>query len=355
LIKGIELLRYILILILAGMIFFTGCGGSGKVSESNGLDTSTAEGMLGYLRDRRIPAMEEAQIWDSEYGKGLEIKTDHYVVRTTLLEPLMLVQVPGFVEAAYRGYQSQVFEEIETTGKMEVYLFKSREQWEEFTKEWTGEKSEMYLKIKSGAYCHNGACVAYNIGRESTFSVLGHEGWHQFNSRFFKYRLPSWLDEGVAMLFEQSRYEKGSFNFEPSRNLSRLGGLKKTINSGNMISLKKLVSINPGEVMVSDNSDDVMGFYSQAYALARFLREDDYGRRLGAYHQMLTDGLEGKWKLDAQSLKVAADRNIQRTVRWNRRIGRELFETYISPDYEDIGQEYRRFCRNIVYHIRLKQ
>lgn len=339
--------------ILTLPLFITGCGG-GSVGE-NTLDTSTAEAMLEYLRDRRIPAMEQARIWDSGYGKGLEIKTAHYVIRTTLLEPLMLNQLPGFVESAYRGYQSQIFEEIETTGRMEIYLFKNRQQWEEFTKEWAPDKSEMYLKIKSGAYCHNGACVAYNIGRESTFAVLGHEGWHQFNSRFFEYRLPSWLDEGVAMLFEQSRYDKGSFSFEPSRNLSRLGALKRTINNKNMMSVKRLVSINPGEVMVTDNSDDVMGFYAQAYALARFLREDDYGKRLGAYHQMLTDGLKGNWKLDKQSLEIAANRNIRRNVRWNRKVGRGLFETYISPDYEEIEQEYRRFCRKIVYHIRLKQ
>jgi len=53
--------------------------------------------------------------------------------------------------------------------------------------------------------------VVYYIGRERTFSALGHEGWHQFNSRHFKFRLPSWLDEGIAMLFEIHRSEKGFF------------------------------------------------------------------------------------------------------------------------------------------------
>ena len=71
--------------------------------------------------------------------------------------------------------------------------------------------------------------MVYNIGRERTFSVLGHEGWHQFNKRLFEYRLPSWLDEGIAMLFEVSRYEKGFFYFNPGGNLYRLGALKSTL------------------------------------------------------------------------------------------------------------------------------
>jgi len=299
--------------------------------------------------------MQGVETWNSEYGKGLKIKTAHYEILTTLLEPLMLTQVPGFMESAYTGYQSQVFEEIESSNRMKVYLFKSREQWEQFTEEWTDEKAVAYKKIKSGAYYHNGACVAYNIGRESTFAVLGHEGWHQFNSRFFKYRLPSWLDEGIAMLFERSRYEKGSFHFEPSRNFNRLGTLKQTINNKNMMSLEKLVSINPGEVMMYGDDDDVIGFYSQAYALVRFLREDDYGKRLGRYHQMLTDGLNGNWNLNERNRRIAANRNIPRNIIWNRQVGRKLFETYISPNYEEIEQEYHRFCRKIVYYIRVKK
>ena len=96
-----------------------------------------------------------------------------------------------------------------------MYLFGQRKQWDDFTSTFAGRQAGLYNKIKAGAYYLNGSCVAYNIGRERTFAVLGHEGWHQFNSRLFKYRLPSWVDEGIAMQFETSRYENGLFYFEP--------------------------------------------------------------------------------------------------------------------------------------------
>ena len=212
----------------------------------------------------------------------------------------------------------------------------------------------MYLKIKAGAYYLNGACVAYNIGRERTFSVLGHEGWHQFNKKHFKFRLPSWLDEGVAMLFETSRYEQGLFYFEPGRNIYRLGALKKTLIKNKMIPLKKLMAINPGEVLATDEAEAIVAFYAQSYALVRFLREEGYGKRLADYHQLLLGGLRGDWPLGEASRRIAADRNIPLTVRWNRAVGPLLFKQYIGDDFDQIEEEYLAFCRKIVYHVHFK-
>ncbi len=314
----------------------------------------TPAGMIDYLERLRLPALKSVEIWENEYGPGLKVTTAHYEIFTTLLEPLMLSQVPGFMESAYRGYNKQPPEAIETQTKFRVYLFGLRSEWEDFTKSFTGGDAKIYLKIKAGAYYLNGACVTYNIGRERTFSVLGHEGWHQFNSRHFKFRLPSWLDEGVAMLFEASRYEQGMFYFEPGKNFHRLGSLKVALMKNEMMPLKKLVSINPGEVIAGDKWSAVSAFYSQSYALVRFLREEDYGRRLGSYHQMLLGGLRGRWQLNRAQRKIAADRNIPLTVRWNRAVGLKLFEEYIGEDFGAIEQEYILFCRKMVYHVRFK-
>jgi len=195
--------------------------------------------------------------------------------------------------------------------------------------------------------------VAYNIGRERTFSTLGHEGWHQFNKRHFRFRLPSWLDEGIATLFEANRYDQGLFYFEPGKNMYRLGALKKTLITSNMIPLKQLIAMNPGEAIVTSD-ETVTAFYGQAYALVRFLREEDYGKRLGNYRQLLLGGLRGEWPLSKDGKRIAADRNIPLTVRWNRMVGSMLFKRYISDGFEQIEQEYLIFCRKIVYHVRLR-
>jgi len=197
--------------------------------------------------------------------------------------------------------------------------------------------------------------VTYNIGRERTFSVLGHEGWHQFNSRHFKFRLPSWLDEGIAMLFEASRYDQGLFYFEPGRNLHRLGALKMALIKNEIIPLTKLIAMNPGEALATNRDETVSAFYSQSYALVRFLREEDYGKRLGNYHRLLLDGLKGDWPLNQISKRIAEDRNIPLTVRWNRAVGLQLFKQYIGDDFRKIENEYLTFCRKIVYHVHFRQ
>ncbi len=137
--------------------------------------------------------------------------------------------------------------------------------------------------------------------------------------------------------------------------MQRLGALKTTLIKNKMIPLKELIAMNPGEAIVA-SADTVTAFYGQSYALVRFLREEGYGKRLRNYHQLLLGGLRGDWPLSEASKRIAADRNIPLTIRWNRAIGTQLFKQYIDSDSDLTGieKEYITFCRKIVYHIRLK-
>jgi len=346
--------KFALILIIA-VICLAGCLESrSQVGTAAARRIDTLGGMIEYLQKQNLPAVKSIETWTNKYGDGLVITTEHYEIYTTLLEPLMLSQVPGFMESAWRGYNSQLPKPIETTTRFTIYLLADREQWDDFTKTFAGRQAALFCKIKAGAYYLNGACVVYNIGRERTFSALGHEGWHQFNSRHFKFRLPSWLDEGIAMLFETHRYDQGLFYFEPGRNMRRLGALKITLMKNRMIPLKELITMNPGEVLATNQTEAITAFYGQSYALVRFLREEDYGKRLSSYHRLLLDGLRGNWPIDKVSKKIVADRNIPLTIRWNRTVGLQLFKHYIGDDFYKIEKEYIAFCRKMVYHVRLK-
>ena len=300
-----------------------------------------------YLRNQNLPELKSVEPWKNEYGPGLKLTTAHYEVYTTLFNHEMLCKIPRFIETAYRAYNSQLPEPVETSVKFPVYIFAERYQWEHFTRAFAGPQAQMFRKIKAGAYCHNDVCVAYDIGPERTFMALGHEGWHQFNGRIFKYRLPSWLDEGVAMLFEAYKTRHESVYFVPGENSYRLESLGETLVKNKIIPLRELTAINPGQVLATDETEDVMAFYSQSYALVRFLREADSGRRMGIYQRLLADGLRGNWPLDEVSREVAIDRNRPRTVLWNHIVGTLLFQKYVGEDFERIEQEYLAFCRQI--------
>jgi hypothetical protein len=307
--------------------------------------------MCRYLS--QMPTVKSVTPWENPYDNGITITTNHYEINTTLLDALVLRQVPGFMESSLVAYKKQLPNPIETKSLFKIYLFGTRGQWDEFTKNFAGDNAQMYLNINKGAYYLNGACVAYNIGRTRTFAVLGHEGWHQFNSRHFKYRLPSWLDEGIATLFESSVYANGMFHFEPQRNIARLGSLRQALLTNNIIPLDKLITLNPGEVIVQANSEAAASFYAQSYALTRFLREEGYGKRLGRYHNLLLGAANGSWPLTPKLRKIASDRNIALTAGWNRYISPKLFAYYIDPNYGLMEDEYLDFCRKIVYNVRL--
>ncbi|MBE0535214.1 MAG: DUF1570 domain-containing protein [Phycisphaerae bacterium] len=310
--------------------------------ERSGADLSSPEGLARYLR--HIPAARSVEPWQNPHAPGITITTAHYTIHTTLTDPLMLRQLPAFVESAYAAYQSQLPEPIDTQTRFVTYLFADRAQWEAFTEVFAAPNAEAYLKIVQGAYCLNGACVAYNIGRTRTFAALGHEGWHQFNSKHFAYRLPSWLDEGIATLFEASRYDQGVFEFLPRGNADRLASLKIALARGT-VGLEELITLNPGQVV--HDAQAAKGFYAQAYALVRFLREADYGKRLANYHNLLLGGLRGNWPLDPQLQRIAADRNIPLTTAFNRNVSPALFTLYIDDNMERIEAEYLGFCLKI--------
>jgi hypothetical protein len=187
--------------------------------------------------------------------------------------------------------------------------------------------------------------------------VIGHEGWHQFNQGYFTYRLPSWLDEGVATLFETCRYKQGVFEFRPQDNLMRLVTLRKVMQKERMISVADLISLNPVQVLdgYGNDTDAAMTFYAQTYAMVRFLREYGYGRRLTKYHNLLLGGLRGTWPIEPYLVQMAADRNIPLTVAWNSRVSPILFKMYIDQDMELINAQYRQFCNDIIYYVRLKE
>jgi hypothetical protein len=305
-------------------------------------------GIIEYLRQQNPTELKAVEVWNNEYGPGLKLTTAHYEIFTTLLKPSMLRQSTEIIESAYKAYNLQLPEPVETQNRFIIYLFADRRQWESFTNDFAGEQGAIFRRIKAGAYCHNGACVAYDIGSERTFSVLAHEGWHQFSSRHFKFRLPSWLDEGVAMLFEVQRTENGTFVFEPAKNAYRLDALKKTLFKNKMLPIRDLIVTTPGDVLATDQTEAVMGFYSQSYALIRFLREADGGERLDDFRRLLADGLHGNWPLDEANRKIAADRNIPRSILWNQYVSLVLFRQYIGDDFKPVEKEYRAFCRQIV-------
>jgi hypothetical protein len=350
------ILHFILIFAFSGtLVLLSGCQPAAGGAEQNKQPAETTAAALATSL-KHEPAVRSVQTWENPYGEGLCVETRHYRLYTTLLEPLMLRQLPAFLESAYGAYQSQLPTPIADGPLLETYLFDNRQQWEQYTRDTAGADAAVYQQIVKGAYTVNGVVVAYNIGRKQTASVIGHEGWHQFNQRLFVYRLPSWLDEGIATLFETCRYTQGRFVFEPQQNMMRLGALRQRVLQNRLMPLKQLIALNPGQMLDGYGEEDaILSFYAQNYALVRFLRENNYGIRLERYHRLLQGGAGGTWPLQDDFAAVAADRTRSLTVGWNMQVSPALFSWYIDENIDRLDNEYRAFCTKIIYHVRVAE
>ncbi|MCP4455134.1 MAG: DUF1570 domain-containing protein [Planctomycetes bacterium] len=304
--------------------------------------------MVDELLAQRPYELLSVEAWFNDYAPGLVMKTSHYEIHTTITKTSLLCRIASHVEAAHSQYSRSTGTAGVTSARSKVYLFANRAQWESFTRKFAGNQAHMFVKIQEGAYCHNDSCVLYDIGVEKTLAAISHEGWHQFASRNFVYRLPSWLDEGIAMQFENMSWSSTGSRIDVTRNPYRLNSLRRIVNSHCAMRLTDLLSSSPGQVMASDRTESVAAFYSQSYALVRFLQEAGNAHFRVQYDKMVRDGLYGLWNLTPEDRRIASSRQTPRTLEWNSRVGRQLFEQYISASPESLERAYTDFCRAIV-------
>ena len=351
-------------LLMAGLSIIGGCQFR-QAEATSDLVASDQDRLIARLR--RLPTVKSVAPWQLPEGitdrssPGLNISTAHYDIYTSLTDPLILMQVPVFLESAFRSYSQVIDYAVMSREKLPVYFFDTRDQWEDYTRDWTGPAAPVYLKIRSGAYYFKGRCVAYHLGRRSNFAVLAHEGWHQFSDRFFYYRLPAWLDEGLATNFEAYRNANGRVTFAPPTNGSRLLALQEALAQDRMMALSEIITLDAGRILshapVGANGGTIdptiSAYYAQLYALIRFLREEGFGQRRAAFRELLNDAYRGRWALDAAARAQAINKKRNPSRRWNAEVGQRLFQSYIAADIDAIEPAYQMFCRKIVSRLQI--
>ena len=228
---------------------------------------------------------------------------------------------------------------------MDCYLFQTRSQWANFTESHTGADAPIYLQINRGGYTVRDWYVAYFIGDVGTYSVAAHEGFHQFIARHFKTRPPPFLEEGLACMFEQVKWEivqgVGRLpRWDLDNNTSRIPALRKAIDDGHLMPLSQLIMLHAGKV-IDRPAADVEAFYSGSWAFARFMWDADGGRYRPALQHLLTDAADG-------TLFSGGGLMTTYTATWNPRSVKPMLEHYLQMPLVQIEREYRRYAEEIV-------
>ncbi|HRK29826.1 MAG TPA: hypothetical protein PLD59_02010 [Tepidisphaeraceae bacterium] len=310
--------QLILLMLQLGTIGLVGCAESAQkrpVSSQLGANTSQ-------------------RAWGSV---GTATKSANYTLYSTMNDVSFDQRLVAVMEAALLQYRSLAPTAKIDPRTMECYVFANRRQWAEFTRQRTGSDAAIYLQINRGGFTVRDYFVAYYIGESGTFAVAAHEGWHQFAARHFKDRLPPFLEEGIATMFENIRWNATSPSFNLERNVTRSKKLRDAMEAGGLWSLTELASMHAGDV-VGQPIEKIEAFYAQNWAFARFLIAGAGGKYRPAFDKMMADAVAGELISPIARVKKVDGS-------FNPRAVRPMLEHYLGAPLEKIDGEYQQYMK----------
>ena len=232
---------------------------------------------------------------------GLTLRTEHYLIHTTLRESDTRARVATVMEAALARYRGLAPGLPAPPHRLECFIFADRSEWALYTAATTGADAGLYLQINRGGYTIGTRFVCYDLGSVGLYAACAHEGFHQYSAAVFAHRPPPFLEEGIASLFENiSQDDVPVFNLsanparqhrlaaassaggdqghgaEAANGAGRAYGSIDSHDPGNvtgpLMPLADLSRLQAGDALRRP-AGQVDLFYAQCWALAAMLRE----------------------------------------------------------------------------------
>jgi hypothetical protein len=267
------------------------------------------------------------------------VHTAHYDIYTTIEDDDRVKQLAQLMEGSLTAYETMAPNTKLTRHPMDCFIFARRDQWAEYTREHTGDSAHLYLQINNGGYTIGDRYVAYDIGEASTLSVAAHEGWHQFLGRHFIARLPAFIEEGLATMYEGVQFKDGLPCYNLSINQNRAIQLRSAIESNSLWPLEDLLAMNAGQV-VGRPGNKINAWYAQAWALGRFLWDGDNAAYRPDLQRILADTANG-------TVYDPTGPHHNRLRPWSTDGVKGMLEHYLGMDFAEINTRYQAFCQHI--------
>ncbi len=302
---------------------------------------STTRKTIGLRLGPDVPANVKVDAWQYEGSQAYRLTTQHYTIYTTLKDLQYANEIAQVMEGAFDMYCQLTGIVPIDSAPMNCYVFGRRDEWADFTRRNTGSMAGVYLQISRGGYTLRDWYVAYDLGDTRTYSVAAHEGWHQFVARNFAGRLPPFLEEGIACMFEDMQVKDGLPRFNLSVNRIRAHALRRAIEKQSLLPLSRLATLHAGEI-VGRSGEVIDTFYSQNWAFAKFLREADQGKYAPVLQHLLADTAAGR----VYDPSGTHRRNIGG---WDPDSVGPILEHYFNLPMEEINRRYMEYLKVLAY------
>lgn len=283
------------------------------------------------------PILFKTEDWTYKGIKGLQLQSDRYVIYSTCKRKPFVEALPGFLETSYKAYDELLPAKSVPSEPLKTYLFKTRQQWERFTEEFSPQRAEVYKGISRGGYSERGITVSFYSSQRSTLSILAHEGLHQYLEITGRSRIPAWVNEGLACYFESFELDKNNRPiFNPENNTLRSPSLRKALATDSMIPLKEVLASNAG-LVVHQRARKVQSSYAQWWSLVLFLLHPPQPNR---YSEGFSDLLD---ELGSETMHRKANGFLAADTDNTLSFGEAVFQAYITEDLEAFEKDYREY------------
>ncbi|MFQ5589676.1 MAG: DUF1570 domain-containing protein [Phycisphaerae bacterium] len=287
-------------------------------------------GGCAQLKPGHVGAITEP--WSYNGFTGRRITTEHFEVISTLRDAEFEAALPGFVEAAYKRYESTVPSSAQPDRRLTIYVLATRPEWLRFTRCRFPARLPVYSKIRAGGYTEGNTSVLFHANRWSTLATIAHEGWHQYVALHVRAAMPAWLNEGLACWHEAVDWSGPLPRFTPQHNTYRLNSLRSALRENRVLPLAELLDTDPGAIIGRDDNRLTQEYYAQVWALITFLRTGS--RHAGAFDALLRDIGEGRY-----SARVGAARLVSADAA-HISPARAVFQTYFGPILDAGADQY---------------
>jgi hypothetical protein len=194
---------------------------------------------------------------------------EHYRIHTDL-DRALAEDLAKRMDAMYEEYSRRLastFDVDHAGDKADVYLFAKRQSYLDFTNN--------KMSNAGGIAMPESRTVASEVehnGRDGLRRCLQHEAFHLFAHEVIHPDMPPWLNEGLAVMFEEGIWTGRMFilgQVPPWR----VRQLQQDINSGRLIDFETMLNLELQEWNQTLDADKKLGSlnYNQAWAMCHFL------------------------------------------------------------------------------------
>ena len=165
------------------------------------------------------------------------IRSKYYLIHTDL-DDALVYDLGTRMDAMYAEYSRRLsdFNVRDERRPVDVYLFNRKSDYTAFTGTQYLHTGGIFMPAKN-------QIAAYLEGQRDVLRrTLQHEAFHQFASKAIGANLPIWINEGMALLFEEAIWTGDGFlmNQVPPRLVRQL---QSDVHNNNLLSFRVLINM----------------------------------------------------------------------------------------------------------------